>query len=174
MSDGQPADGWRSIFALDLCDIRLAFEIDLTDRIETSIALDDLGPEHRIASQAANGEAWRRTYVRVQKPGWIGHWRSTIVYRRTTFFRPIDVLNQLSQELLLVSIPSVHRDVHEETAHIARSMDQLVKQNFIWTVRVALSDTAWRKKYVRPPAPTLSDRANGLVRPVLSANGHTS
>ena len=39
-----------SVFALDLRGIRLAFEIDLTDRIESSIALDDFGPEHWIAT----------------------------------------------------------------------------------------------------------------------------
>ena len=44
------AAGLRSVFALDLRGIRLAFEIDLSDWIESSIALDDFGPEHWIAT----------------------------------------------------------------------------------------------------------------------------
>jgi hypothetical protein len=56
---------------------------------------------------------------------------------------------------------------------MARGVDQLVKQDFVGTVRITPPDPTWRKKYVRARASTLGDGANGLILQVLSANGHT-
>ena len=56
---------------------------------------------------------------------------------------------------------------------MARGVDQLVKQDFVGTVRITPPDLTWRKKYVRARASTLGDGANGLILQVLSANGHT-